>query len=105
MTQNTSNVRRRTVLRAAVAGTSTVVGLGLTGTAGADHVGVGSCAKISHSVQSYGRGCLGDDPGPYFQYGEEGSIMKECTADGEEKVLFANPKGQGWIPHFCVEPC
>lgn len=87
-------------------GAAAIAPVGIAATAAADHVRGGDCARIVHSVQSYGPGCLDDNPQAYFQAGEEGDILKTCTDnDGIDKVHFINARGEGWIPDSYVEPC
>lgn len=104
MKEHRPSVHRRTVLKAT--GAAAVVPVGIAATVTADHVIEGECARVIYDVQSYGPGCLDDNPQDYFYAGEEGSILKECVDnDGNHKVHFAANQKEGWIPHDYVEPC
>lgn len=105
MNEDRPTIDRRTVLKAT--GAAAIAPVGVAATAAADHVKEGQCARVLYDVQSYGPGCLDDNPQAYFEAGEEGDILKTCTDnDGTEKVyLVVGPQREGWIPDSYVEPC
>lgn len=104
MNENRSTIDRRTVLKAT--GAAAIAPVGIAATAAADHVEEGDCVRILYDVQSYGPGCLDDNPQAYFEAGDKADVLKTCTDnDGVDKVHVINIKGEGWIPDDYVEPC
>lgn len=105
MTNQKEIVDRRTVLRTVAAGTAALAGIGVAGTASADHIRPGQCARIIHDVQSW-TDCYQSTYGPIHQSGTEGTIMGTC--DDSSLVQFV-PSGfnqdVGWIPDSFIEKC
>lgn len=87
------------------AGTAALASLGAVGTAAADHIRPGECARIIHDVQSY-TSCYKDTYGPIVESGTEGALMSTC--DSNSLVHFV-PSGfnrdDGWVPDSYVEKC
>lgn len=85
--------------------TAALVGLGATGTAAADHVQPGQCARIIHDVQTY-TSCYQSSYGPIIQAGTRGTIMSTC--DTNSLVHFV-PEGfdqdDGWVDDSFIEKC
>lgn len=93
------------MLRSIATGTAALAGLSAAGTATADHIQPGECARITHDVQSY-TSCSGDTYGPIIEAGTEGTIMSTCDANS---LVYFVPEGfdqdDGWVDDSFLEKC
>lgn len=105
MTDPNENQNRRTVLRSIAAGTATLAGLGAAGTATADHIPIGACARVIYDVHSWAD-CYNDILNVVIEGGTEGAIEYRCR--NNSLVHFVPDdvsKEDGWIDDSYLEPC
>lgn len=105
MTDSNENPNRRTVLRSIAAGTATLAGLGTAGTAAADHIAIGECARVIYDVQSWAD-CYNDVPNVVIEGGTEGTIEYRCRNNSlVHFVPYDVSVEDGWIDDSYLEPC
>lgn len=82
-----------------------LAGVGAAGSATADHVRPGQCARIIYDVQSY-TSCSETTYGPILRAGSEGTIFETCSESNQVQFVESGIDGEmGYISDSYIERC
>ncbi len=107
MDDDTSGPSRRSVLR--TTGLALAAGVGAAGTASANHLAPGDCARAEVGLGLWNQGCPLADRFGGVDAGTTGQVFDVCTTDdGQERVYFSpgtTIRPAGWVVGHALEPC